>query len=53
MADDVVWTEEQRGTVYSTRARVDPDHLAEGLGRGPCCRAAVPPFDAASDAGAA
>lgn len=47
MAGDVVWTEEQRGKVYSTRARVNPDHLTEGLGRGPCWLAAVPPFDAA------
>ncbi|MCT2544049.1 SMI1/KNR4 family protein [Streptomyces atratus] len=47
MAGDVVWTDEQRGKVYSTRARVNPDHLTEGLGRGPCWLAAVPPFDAA------
>lgn len=46
MAGDVVWTEEQRGKVYSTRARVNPDHLTEGLGQGPCWLAAVPPFDA-------
>ncbi|MFD4859061.1 SMI1/KNR4 family protein [Streptomyces atratus] len=47
MAGDVVWTEEQRGKVYPTRARVNPDHLTEGLDRGPCWLAAVPPFDAA------
>ncbi|WP_326764268.1 hypothetical protein OG978_06495 [Streptomyces sp. NBC_01591] len=43
----MTWTEEQRGKVYSTRARVNPDHLTEGLDRGPCWLAAVPPFDAA------
>ncbi|MFI2433053.1 SMI1/KNR4 family protein [Streptomyces sp. NPDC018693] len=47
MAGDVVWTAEQRGKVYSTRARVNPDHLTEGLERGPCWLAAAPPFDAA------
>ncbi|MEW2633542.1 SMI1/KNR4 family protein [Streptomyces sp. NPDC048389] len=46
MAGDVVWTEEQRGKVYSTRAHVNPDHLTEGLERGPCWLAAAPPFDA-------